>query len=45
MDEPESKGAITIAVREKIRQPVLVINCNYSVLMAQLQVTAKLLTN
>ncbi len=28
MDEPESKGAITIATREKLDNPVFVINCN-----------------
>ncbi len=28
MDEPESKGAITIAVREKLDNLVFVINCN-----------------
>lgn len=28
MDEPESKGAITIATREKLDNLVFVINCN-----------------
>ncbi|WGS66269.1 pyruvate dehydrogenase (acetyl-transferring), homodimeric type [Enterobacteriaceae bacterium ET-AT1-13] len=28
MDEPESKGAITIAVREKLNNLIFIINCN-----------------
>ncbi len=46
MDEPESKGAITIATRDQLDNLVFVINCNLQRLDGyQLQVTVKLLTN
>ncbi|XMR55536.1 hypothetical protein ACLK2G_00620 [Escherichia coli] len=28
MDEPEAKGALTVAVREKLDNLVFVVNCN-----------------
>ena len=45
MDEPESKGAITIATREKLDNLVFVINCNLQRLDGPVTVTARLLMN
>ncbi|MFO6485351.1 hypothetical protein ACLBR5_27465 [Escherichia coli] len=45
MDEPESKGAITIATREKLDNLVFVINCNLQRLDSRSPVTARSSTN
>lgn len=45
MDEPESKGAITIATRENWTTWSLLSTVTCSVLMARSPVTARLLTN
>ena len=42
MDEPESKGAINIAVREKIRQPDLRLTVTCSVLTAPVNGNGKI---
>ncbi|STR41697.1 pyruvate dehydrogenase E1 component [Klebsiella michiganensis] len=45
MDEPESKGAITIATREKLDNLVFVINCNLQRLDGPVTGNARSLTN